>query len=194
MPLTDKDRWPWLEQLAGVVQRHLAAGQPAVLACSALKPAYRRLLATGRRDGSSSIAYGRVAYVSSCGGLFRWCGTLCCSACFRICFAAFLLLAWLVLSLAGQSTVTAQPHPPSQVFLDPPSHMVQQRLERRAAEGGHFTPGAALLDSQLKALQYSEDELWMHVLGPPPYYEAFPPPSQIVDAVLMRLQLLQLPA
>lgn len=51
IPLTDDDRWPWLEQLAAIIQRHLAAGQPAVLACSALKPAHRQLLRTGRRDG-----------------------------------------------------------------------------------------------------------------------------------------------
>lgn len=42
--LTDEDRWPWLEQLRGEVERALEAGEPLVLACSALKRAYRERL------------------------------------------------------------------------------------------------------------------------------------------------------
>lgn len=49
-PLTDADRWPWLERLAAVVRRHLAEGCPAVLSCSALKPEYRAVLRCGQRD------------------------------------------------------------------------------------------------------------------------------------------------
>ena len=44
VPLTDKDRWPWLESLRQVIKRCLAPGENAVLACSALKEAYRRRL------------------------------------------------------------------------------------------------------------------------------------------------------
>jgi gluconokinase len=40
-PLTDEDRWPWLENLREQIKRSLAAGENAVLACSALKRAYR---------------------------------------------------------------------------------------------------------------------------------------------------------
>ena len=40
-PLTDKDRWPWLEDLRQQIERSLSAGENAVLACSALKRAYR---------------------------------------------------------------------------------------------------------------------------------------------------------
>ena len=40
-PLTDGDRWPWLERLRQQIERSLAAGENAVLACSALKRAYR---------------------------------------------------------------------------------------------------------------------------------------------------------
>jgi gluconokinase len=43
-PLTDKDRWPWLEQLRQQIERSLSAGENAVLACSALKHAYRNRL------------------------------------------------------------------------------------------------------------------------------------------------------
>jgi gluconokinase len=39
--LTDKDRWPWLEQLRQQIERSLSTGENAVLACSALKRAYR---------------------------------------------------------------------------------------------------------------------------------------------------------
>jgi len=43
-PLTDEDRWPWLESLRELIKRCIAAGEGAVLACSALKRAYRRYL------------------------------------------------------------------------------------------------------------------------------------------------------
>jgi gluconokinase len=41
IPLTDEDRWPWLEKLRELIERCLAASENAVLACSALKRAYR---------------------------------------------------------------------------------------------------------------------------------------------------------
>ena len=40
-PLTDEDRWVWLERLREQITRSLAAKENAVLACSALKRAYR---------------------------------------------------------------------------------------------------------------------------------------------------------
>jgi gluconokinase len=40
-PLTDEDRRPWLERLREQITRSLAAKENAVLACSALKHAYR---------------------------------------------------------------------------------------------------------------------------------------------------------
>ena len=47
IPLTDEDRWPWLDRLRQLIERCLAAHENAVLACSALKRAYRdRLRAT----------------------------------------------------------------------------------------------------------------------------------------------------
>jgi len=41
VPLTDADRGPWLESLARLIREKLDAGQPAILACSALKQTYR---------------------------------------------------------------------------------------------------------------------------------------------------------
>jgi gluconokinase len=40
-PLTDEDRWPWLDCLRKQIERLLSAEENAVLACSALKHAYR---------------------------------------------------------------------------------------------------------------------------------------------------------
>ena len=40
-PLTDEDRWPWLDRLREKIEQLLSAGENAVLACSALKRAYR---------------------------------------------------------------------------------------------------------------------------------------------------------
>lgn len=47
IPLTDEDRLPWLRSLRALVERCLATGEDAVIACSALKESYRRLLAEG---------------------------------------------------------------------------------------------------------------------------------------------------
>jgi gluconokinase len=48
-PLTDADRDPWLDRLQAFIAQRLAAGEPAVLAASALKRDYRRRLHTGDR-------------------------------------------------------------------------------------------------------------------------------------------------
>ena len=49
-PLTDEDRWPWLRTIAAEIDRLAAAGTRAVVACSALKRAYRDILVHGRDD------------------------------------------------------------------------------------------------------------------------------------------------
>lgn len=49
-PLTDEDRWPWLQAIADEIDRLSAAGQRAVIACSALKRSYRDILVHGRDD------------------------------------------------------------------------------------------------------------------------------------------------
>lgn len=46
-PLTEADRAPWLERLAALVAARLAGGPPTVLACSALRAAYRARLHAG---------------------------------------------------------------------------------------------------------------------------------------------------
>jgi gluconokinase len=49
-PLTDEDRWPWLQAIAAWIDATRQAGGHGVIACSALKRAYRRVLADGRPD------------------------------------------------------------------------------------------------------------------------------------------------
>ena len=67
-PLTDADRWPWLDAMAEQITRWLAEGQPAVLACSALKRVYRDRLVAGRPrvaflylSGSEAVIATRLA-------------------------------------------------------------------------------------------------------------------------------------
>jgi gluconokinase len=43
-PLTDEDRWPWLDRLHEQIAHSLATKENAMLACSALKRAYRERL------------------------------------------------------------------------------------------------------------------------------------------------------
>lgn len=50
IPLTDDDRWPWLQAIAEAIDRDAVAGTPVVIACSALKRTYRAILVHGRED------------------------------------------------------------------------------------------------------------------------------------------------
>jgi gluconokinase len=49
-PLNDEDRWPWLHAIAGWIDETRRAGNHGVVACSALKRAYRDILVGNRRD------------------------------------------------------------------------------------------------------------------------------------------------
>jgi gluconokinase len=49
-PLTDEDRWPWLQAIADEIDRACKAGEHIVIACSALKHSYRDILVHGRDD------------------------------------------------------------------------------------------------------------------------------------------------
>ncbi|KAM7093139.1 putative gluconokinase isoform 3-T3 [Molossus nigricans] len=50
IPLNDQDRIPWLCSLHDILLRDVASGQHVVLACSALKKAYRDILLRGKGD------------------------------------------------------------------------------------------------------------------------------------------------
>jgi carbohydrate kinase (thermoresistant glucokinase family) len=49
-PLTDDDRWPWLRAIAAGIDACRARGESAVVACSALRRAYRDILIGDRKD------------------------------------------------------------------------------------------------------------------------------------------------
>jgi gluconokinase len=49
-PLTDADRWPWLRRIAEAIDAWRTAGEHGVIACSALKRAYRDLIIGARPD------------------------------------------------------------------------------------------------------------------------------------------------
>lgn len=53
-PLDDADRAPWLAAMAAGIGDWLGRDRPTVLACSALKDAYRRVL-SGGRDGVAFV-------------------------------------------------------------------------------------------------------------------------------------------
>lgn len=57
-PLTDADRWPWLDRVADWIAARRAAGEPGIVACSALKRVYRDRLRRG--DPDLRVAYLRV--------------------------------------------------------------------------------------------------------------------------------------
>lgn len=65
-PLTDEDRWPWLESIAAWIRQHTDSGLPGVVTCSALKKRYRDVL-RGEGvvfvflDGSRDRISGRLA-------------------------------------------------------------------------------------------------------------------------------------
>jgi gluconokinase len=49
-PLNDEDRWPWLHAIADWIDATRQAGNHGIVACSALKRAYRDILVGDRRD------------------------------------------------------------------------------------------------------------------------------------------------
>jgi gluconokinase len=50
VPLTDEDRLPWLQSVRDAIAEHAGSGRSAVVACSALKRDYRKLLVEGQAD------------------------------------------------------------------------------------------------------------------------------------------------
>src|SRR4029450_3222370 len=68
IPLTDDDRWPWLRALRQGIEQALRDSRGAIVACSALKTAYRDVLAGGLQpvrfvllDGDPEVLNARLA-------------------------------------------------------------------------------------------------------------------------------------
>ena len=62
-PLTDEDRWPWLEGLNALLREAQARGESAVLACSALREGYRRRLTAGLQEHRIVFLHGDAALI-----------------------------------------------------------------------------------------------------------------------------------
>ena len=55
-PLTDEDRWPWLQAIAAWIAEHRAVGTMCVVTCSALKRAYRDIV-TNKQNQDVRLVY-----------------------------------------------------------------------------------------------------------------------------------------
>jgi gluconokinase len=69
IPLTDDDRWPWLLAVRQAIEQALRDNRGAIVACSALKAAYRDVLAGGLEpvrfvllDGDPAVLKARLAH------------------------------------------------------------------------------------------------------------------------------------
>jgi gluconokinase len=49
VPLTDEDRWPWLDAIGAFIGERLAGGEPGIVSCSALKRVYRTRIGAKRQ-------------------------------------------------------------------------------------------------------------------------------------------------
>jgi len=63
VPLEDADRWPWLERLNGLLRAQAEQGRTVVIACSALKHAYRTRLCAGIADCRVVYLRGSIAQI-----------------------------------------------------------------------------------------------------------------------------------
>ena len=68
VPLTDEDRWPWLDAIGAWIGERLACNEPAIVSCSALKRVYRTRIGAKRQGvrlvyllGSQDMIAARLA-------------------------------------------------------------------------------------------------------------------------------------
>ena len=68
MPLTDEDRWPWLDRLGEVMEETVHRQGRVVLACSALRRVYRDRLSGAAGGWDFTDAAGRLYHDRATGG------------------------------------------------------------------------------------------------------------------------------
>ncbi|RKE34326.1 gluconate kinase (SKI family) [Paraburkholderia sp. BL23I1N1] len=56
IPLTDEDRWPWLQTIRAAIEVKQKAGEKAVFTCSSLKRSYRDVL-RGGSNGDKGVCF-----------------------------------------------------------------------------------------------------------------------------------------
>ncbi|MFM0202406.1 gluconokinase [Paraburkholderia fungorum] len=57
IPLTDEDRWPWLQTIRAAIEEKQKAAEEAVFTCSSLKRSYRDVLRGGNGDKDVCFVY-----------------------------------------------------------------------------------------------------------------------------------------
>jgi carbohydrate kinase (thermoresistant glucokinase family) len=65
IPLTDADRWPWLDAIAQWIDGRLALGEPGIVSCSALKRAYRRRIVGDRARVGLVYLQGEIGMIAA---------------------------------------------------------------------------------------------------------------------------------
>eukprot|EP00879_Flechtneria_rotunda_P026544 GHRR01028312.1.p1 GENE.GHRR01028312.1~~GHRR01028312.1.p1 ORF type:complete len:252 (+),score=95.72 GHRR01028312.1:817-1572(+) len=183
IPLTDEDRWPWLQRLADALAKHVQEHSRAVLACSALKPAYRQILLSAvqhadvSKDASSSalqaeqVMHGQLQQQDDSSQAANMAGTgapaadsnqqqaVQTGAAQQQTQAASRLNSASVLQ-QEQNIQRTQPPTIAFVLLNPSIEELEARLKLRAAQGQHFMP-PSLLASQLQQLCWQPGEMYM---------------------------------
>ncbi len=64
-PLTDEDRWPWLDSIARWIDAVRVTGGRGIVACSALRRVYRDRLVDGRPDVTLVFLEGDVKLIAA---------------------------------------------------------------------------------------------------------------------------------
>ena len=64
IPLTDDDRWPWLDAIAAWIDKTRRSGEHGAIACSALKRRYRDVLIGDRADARLVYLKGDEALIA----------------------------------------------------------------------------------------------------------------------------------
>jgi carbohydrate kinase (thermoresistant glucokinase family) len=64
IPLSDADRWPWLQKVAAWADARRAAGENGILTCSLLRRAYRNIVIGNHPDTSLLFLHGAPARIA----------------------------------------------------------------------------------------------------------------------------------
>jgi gluconokinase len=120
-PLTDSDRWPWLDRVAGWIDARLAAGESGIVTCSALKRAYRDRIVGARAGVRLVFLYGSRALLEARIGRRR---------------GHFMPAGLLASQLATLDVPTADEHPISLDVDATPDELADQAIAALRSDGG----------------------------------------------------------
>ncbi|MCO5606382.1 hypothetical protein L7F22_060570 [Adiantum nelumboides] len=142
IPLTDSDRWPWLEALRDTLIDYILRGHTVVLACSALKPSYRQLLRTADYERMfKTETNGKENLDQPCPPNDN--SKTSSSKCEEV--------------HDNQQQLELKQNVVIFLLLNGPIELFASRLKERFEEGAHFMP-PSLLSSQMGSLAISENE------------------------------------